>query len=185
VYESWSDVVSYSLTAGVSWSVGSVVVETETVFATVVGTTVTALSETGSVVEVQTATFGITRYQTMTAVPVIIPIYVTVRSRVVVRLRLPTTAPDDPRPSDALLIGAVSGAAAVLCILAGMALAIVRARGGPDSAGRPDAAPARGLAPAAAPPGVDVVPGDGRESSDDLTQLGDVDFNGSTGSLYV
>jgi hypothetical protein len=96
-------------------------------FLTVFGTTVTVTKGIETILQVETWTRGATWVQSFWYVQVVIPVFSFVRSRVVVpRPFVVTPSEASAALSSVVLISTVSGGAAVLAIMAGIVLFIVR-----------------------------------------------------------
>jgi hypothetical protein len=103
--------------------------DTLTVYATVIGSTVTQIGADLTVVELETVTVGASRFARVSLVEINLPTYITVISHVPVRLPIADPPPNEPALSNAVLIGLTCGSATVICLIAGAAIAVVRTAG--------------------------------------------------------
>jgi hypothetical protein len=101
--------------------------ETATQFATIVGTTLTVVSEATTIVAVESAAASQIRFSIVSYIPIHISTYSRVRSRVPVVILTETPAVESGM-GPARMIGTVSGAAAVLAIFAGIAVFLIRGK---------------------------------------------------------
>jgi hypothetical protein len=124
--ESWLEVISYTVTLTISWSAYSTITETQTFFDTIIGTAISVIDGVSTVIGIERGTFGVTRYSTVLMSEIHARYYVSILSRMIVRPRYVETPIEDTGLSTTMLLGVVSGGAAITCILIGIFVTLIR-----------------------------------------------------------
>jgi hypothetical protein len=175
---SYSMVPSYSHTWSVTVQPVTVASETET-WAALDTVTLTIIGNTSATVtQITIEGYFPTYVGSVSYMPLAVPIFVTLPSAVAVRYMVPETTVSSSTRSNAVVIGSAVGSAAVVALLAGAILFIVRKRTEPSGSSELSAAE---LTTMSTDVGVSTVGEDGSDDSSDhgghdVTQIPDLDI---------
>jgi hypothetical protein len=129
---SWSEVDSESLTISMSYSLGSTIVEIPIVLVVIIES-ITGIDDSATIMITESETLAVTRYQSFVMFQVSVPVYVTVRSHIMIDVGVLSVMPETAMVSNAMLISVVCGTAAGILVLVGIVIGILRiARRGID-----------------------------------------------------